>query len=85
MKKSQKIAAVLGVVGFATLAFAYTSPSGMIHANSSTCSLETCQRICRICCLHFHPDNLSAAYLGCIAGCTGPVTECDSTPGGGDA
>lgn len=65
------------------------TPSGLPHTTSATCNTEPCTRYCRLCCLHFHPDNLSPAYLAFAGGCLGIGDKCGdenpvSPPGGGE-
>jgi len=84
MRSSQILAAVLAIGGLAAVCAAWVSSTGMTHTNDSTCPSETCQRTCRLCCLHFHPDNTSSDYLTCIGGCTELPSKCmePGDPGG---
>lgn len=69
---------VLGVTVMA-LAGGWISPFNTKHWNSSTCNTEVCQRNCRVCCVHFHPDPTSTEYAACEATCA-VLPKCPDEP-----
>lgn len=79
------LAFVFGIGGLATLCFAcWTSPWGNCHDNDGTCDTEPCARACRVCCLHFNPDNTSPGYLACIGTCSTLPFQCVEPEDPGD-
>lgn len=81
MRSIHILTVILGIAGTAALCLAWVSPWGITHTNDTTCNTKVCQRACRVCCLHFNPDNKSPGYLACIGTCTGLPFQC-MEPGG---
>lgn len=82
--RSKRVGAVVvAVAGLVAVAIAaYTAPDGTVITGAATCTTLKCNRWCKLCCLSFHPDNTSPAYLGCIAGCSSLPSKCGDEPNG---
>lgn len=71
-EKRHVVGAICIILGMASAAYAsWTSPdpAGLTHTNDTTCGSEPKARFCRLCCLHFNPDNTSTAYTTCNGNC----------------
>lgn len=84
MRITRGLAFVSAVGGMTAICLAWWSPSGLWHTNDTTCSLEPCQRFCRVCCTHFNPDVTSPGWWACAGTCATLPTNCTEPEEPGD-